>query len=92
MLLIDDFFKDIDGRWGQAPDAKIRLRIIGSAALMLQADYERGTKDDAPRGRVSASSDRCPAMTGQPPVIFRKKPAAPVSSGWALTKRRIRAM
>jgi hypothetical protein len=25
--------------------AKIRLRIIGSSALMLQTDYERGTKD-----------------------------------------------
>ncbi len=45
MPLVDDFFRDIDGRWGTPAAAKIRLRIIGSSALMLQTDYERGTKD-----------------------------------------------
>jgi hypothetical protein len=43
--LVGDFFRDIDARWGTPPSAKIRLRIIGSSALMLQTDYERGTKD-----------------------------------------------
>jgi hypothetical protein len=43
--LVDDFFRDLDGRWGAPPPARIRLRIIGSSALMLQTDYERGTKD-----------------------------------------------
>jgi Nucleotidyltransferase of unknown function (DUF6036) len=43
--LVDDLFRDLDARWGTSPPAKIRLRIIGSSALMLQTDYERGTKD-----------------------------------------------
>jgi hypothetical protein len=44
---IREFLADIDRRWtppaSQPP--KVRLRIIGSAALMLQTGYERGTKD-----------------------------------------------
>jgi hypothetical protein len=43
--LVDDLFRDLDARWGRPTPAKIRLRIIGSAALMLQTDYERGTTD-----------------------------------------------
>jgi hypothetical protein len=43
--LIRNFIKDLDRDWTSAAPAKIRLRIIGSTALMLQADYERGTKD-----------------------------------------------
>jgi len=43
--LVDDLFRDLDARWGTPPPAKIRLRIIGSSALMLQTDYERGTAD-----------------------------------------------
>jgi hypothetical protein len=43
--VLKDFFRDLDRRWAARPQAKIRLRIIGSAALMLQADYARGTKD-----------------------------------------------
>jgi hypothetical protein len=43
--LVDDLFRDLDARWGTPPPGKIRLRIIGSSALMLQTDYERGTKD-----------------------------------------------
>jgi hypothetical protein len=42
---IHDFFKDLDARWRGVPGARIRLRIIGSSALMLQTGYERGTKD-----------------------------------------------
>jgi hypothetical protein len=42
---ISDFLTDIDRRWTAPTPEKIRLPIIGSAALMLQADYERGTKD-----------------------------------------------
>ena len=45
MPLVDDLFRDLDARWGSPPHAKIRLRIIGSSALMLQTDYERGTTD-----------------------------------------------
>lgn len=45
MSLIREFFRDIDRRWALPHDQKIELRIIGSAALMLQTSYERGTKD-----------------------------------------------
>ena len=45
MPLINDFFIDIDRRWGASSEGKIPLRIIGSSALMLQTNYERGTKD-----------------------------------------------
>jgi hypothetical protein len=43
--LVDDFFRELDAHRGAPPQTKIRLRIIGSSALMLQTDYERGTKD-----------------------------------------------
>jgi hypothetical protein len=42
---ISEFLKDVDRRWTPTADQKIRLRVIGSAALMLQTGYERGTKD-----------------------------------------------
>jgi uncharacterized nucleotidyltransferase DUF6036 len=45
MQLITDFFTDIDARWPSEPTGKVRLPIIGCGALMLQANYERGTKD-----------------------------------------------
>lgn len=45
MLLIADFFAEIDRRWPREPAGKMRLPLIGSGALMLQANYERGTKD-----------------------------------------------
>lgn len=43
--VFEDFFRELDASWKWPADAKTSLRIIGSAALMLQADYERGTKD-----------------------------------------------
>ena len=45
MSRISDFFTDIDERWRPAIVRNVQLRIIGSAALMLRSDYERGTKD-----------------------------------------------
>jgi hypothetical protein len=42
---ISEFLTDIDRRWAPPAPVKVHLPIIGSAALMLQADYERGTKD-----------------------------------------------
>lgn len=44
MELIKEFFLDLDRGLPPAPE-KVELRLIGSAALMLQAGYERGTKD-----------------------------------------------
>lgn len=45
MTPIEEFLTEIDRRWTPAAPGKIPLRVIGSAALMLQADYVRGTKD-----------------------------------------------
>lgn len=45
MDLVRDFFRDIDRRWALRGKEKVRLRIIGSAALMLRTDYARITKD-----------------------------------------------
>lgn len=45
MKTIEDFFLDIDNRWKPLNDKKVVLRIIGCAALLLQSDYMRGTKD-----------------------------------------------
>lgn len=47
MPVFENFLKEIDRRWQrlESQTEKIRLRVIGSAALMLQTDYVRGTKD-----------------------------------------------
>lgn len=45
MPLLHDFFREIDARWNGPPGTRVRLRILGSSALILQTDYERGTKD-----------------------------------------------
>ncbi len=42
---IYDFLGDLDRGWRSTSTEKLSLKIIGSTALMLQADYERGTKD-----------------------------------------------
>lgn len=45
MQAIKDRFVEIDRQWPREPARKIRLSFIGCGALMLQANYERGTKD-----------------------------------------------
>lgn len=45
MSAIEDFFRELDALWKWPAEEKTSLRIIGSTALMLQADYVRGTKD-----------------------------------------------
>lgn len=45
MLALEGFFRELDRCWPEPPREKILLRIIGSTALMLQADYERVSKD-----------------------------------------------
>ena len=42
MKLMHRFFAEIDEKWKRTGGEPIRLQIIGSAALMLQTDYERG--------------------------------------------------
>jgi hypothetical protein len=39
------FLLDIDQAWDRPAAARIPLQVIGSTALMLLAEYERGTKD-----------------------------------------------
>ncbi|MFO0586386.1 MAG: DUF6036 family nucleotidyltransferase [Polyangiaceae bacterium] len=43
--MIDRFLADLDRTWRGERGPKIRLRVIGSTALMLQTSYVRGTKD-----------------------------------------------
>ncbi len=45
MSAIEDFFREIDNDWKWPADNKVTLHIIGSTALMLQTNYQRGTKD-----------------------------------------------
>lgn len=45
MRVVDEFFREIDRRWTERATDRITLNIIGSGALMLQAKYERGTRD-----------------------------------------------
>lgn len=61
MALIREFFADIDAEWKQIGAEPIELQIIGSAALMLQVDYERATKD----GDVLETTSVTPAVKGQ---------------------------
>jgi hypothetical protein len=44
-MSVSAFLQDIDRRWPWRGEGRICLRIIGSAALLLQTDYDRGTKD-----------------------------------------------
>jgi hypothetical protein len=43
--VIEDFFGELDREWSSTPSSPIHLRVIGCGALLLQTDYERGTKD-----------------------------------------------
>ncbi|MCB9537539.1 MAG: hypothetical protein H6704_14910 [Myxococcales bacterium] len=43
--MIERFFREIDAAWQPSGVDRIQLQVIGSAALMLQASYARGTKD-----------------------------------------------
>ena len=68
MSLIRDFLRDLDRAWTSNASSKIPLRIIGSTALMLQASYERGTKDSDVLETVDLDADiraRLEAIAGQ---------------------------
>lgn len=43
--MLERFFTALDKVWQGTSGRKVRLRIIGSTALMLQTTYQRGTKD-----------------------------------------------
>lgn len=42
---LERFLEDLDHAWGDAGGPPLELRVIGSTALFLQTEYERGTKD-----------------------------------------------
>ena len=39
------FLRAVDAAWGRPSVGKLPLRVIGASALLLQTDYDRGTKD-----------------------------------------------
>jgi len=43
--MIKSFFEDLDKGWQPLGPEPILLPVVGSTALFLQTDYERGTKD-----------------------------------------------
>jgi hypothetical protein len=45
MTPVESLLREIDVRWKLRAASKIPLRLIGSAALLLQTQYNRGTKD-----------------------------------------------
>lgn len=76
MSPIKRFFIEVDRAWPQADHGpKVRLSIIGCGALMLQARYQRGTKD----GDVFETTDlteaikqRLLAIAGPESELFRR--------------------
>lgn len=64
-----EFLTEIDARWKPVGTEPITLQVIGSAALMLQADYDRGTKD----GDVLESRDGPAAIKEQLLALAGKK-------------------
>ena len=58
---IRKFLAAIDAKWKAVGAEPITLQVIGSAALMLQCDYDRGTKD----GDILESKNLPPAAKVQ---------------------------
>jgi hypothetical protein len=56
--IIEEFLLEIDHRWKPEAHHKISLKIIGSAALLPQVEYDRGTKDSD----VLETSDITPSI------------------------------
>lgn len=61
MAPIKEFLVEIDAKWKPLGGEPFPLQVIGSAALMLQTDFVRGTKD----GDVLESSDGNPGIKEQ---------------------------
>lgn len=69
------FFQALDSAWPEPGGARIRLRVIGSAALMLQLDYQRGTKDSDVLQAGSLPSDletRIASLAGPESALARR--------------------
>ena len=61
MARIRQFLCEIDARWKPLGGEPFTLQVIGSAALMLRCDYDRGTKD----GDILESKDLPAAVKAQ---------------------------
>ncbi len=75
MRFVEDFIREIDGHWTPMGDGRVTLRVIGSTALFLQTDYQRGTKDsdvletDEVAGPVA---EQLVEMAGQGTALHRR--------------------
>jgi hypothetical protein len=73
--LVEQFFLDLDQGWNPGPEGKINLLVIGSGALFLQTDYERGTKDsdvlETPEITLEIS-ERLRSLAGRGSPLFKK--------------------
>lgn len=68
MPFADAFFRDIDRRWRFGSGARLRLGVIGCAALSMQVDYDRGTKDSdvlETRAVDALAKERLLALAGE---------------------------
>jgi len=73
--VIEEFFRELDHEWKSGQEGKITLLVIGSGALFLQTDYERGTKDSDVLETPEISPDvskRLRALAGRGSPLFKK--------------------
>jgi hypothetical protein len=73
--LVEQFLRDLDRDWEPTQKGKIPLSIIGSAALFLQTDYDRGTKDSDILETPAISSEisqKLRALAGKDSPLFKK--------------------
>lgn len=73
--LIERFFRELDSAWRWPANEKVRLRIIGSTALMLQTSYERGTKDSDVLETLELTTDtkaRLLEVGGEKSPLYRR--------------------
>jgi hypothetical protein len=76
MTSVELLLRDLDAQWKQhASGTKIRLHLIGCAALLLQTAYNRGTKDGDVLETVElqgANRDRLLALAGEHSVLHKR--------------------
>lgn len=72
MSPLKELLTEIDARWKPLGGEPVALQIIGSAALMLQTVYDRGTKD----GDVLGSRDGSAAVDEQLRALVARFEAA----------------
>jgi hypothetical protein len=75
MTPFDDFLIELDHRWVPETNQRICFRVIGSVALMLQADYRRVTKDGDMLETIAlttAIQDRLLALGGKATELAEK--------------------